>query len=68
MMPGLIMRVCVKDFEFEGLKIEKGVQIHIPVAGIHMDPKYYPDPEVFNPQNFSKENRAERNPWVMNFT
>jgi len=46
----------------DGLDIKKETQIQIPVTGIHMDPKYYPDPEKFNPENFSKENKAKRSP------
>ena len=60
--PGVLSRVCVKDFTGEGLDIKKGTQIHIPVIGIHMDPRHYPNPEVFNPENFSKDNRAKRSP------
>ena len=59
---GLMMRVCVKDYEFEGLSIKKGMPIHIPAAGIHTDPKFYPDPEAFNPKNFDKENKSNRSP------
>jgi cytochrome P450 len=46
----------------EGFEIKKGLQLFIPVAGIHMDPKYYPEPEKFNPEHFNKENKAKRNP------
>jgi cytochrome P450 len=59
---GLLMRVCVKDNSIEGFYMKKGLQVHIPVAGIHMDPKYYPEPEKFNPEHFSKENKASRSP------
>ena len=31
--------------------------------GIMSDPDIYPNPEEWNPENFSKENRAERNPY-----
>jgi cytochrome P450 len=56
------MRLCVKDYSIEGFDMKKGLQVHIPVAGIHMDPKYYPEPEKFNPEHFSKENKASRSP------
>jgi cytochrome P450 len=59
---GMLMRRCVKDFSMEGFEIKKGLQLFIPVAGIHMDPKYYPEPEKFNPEHFNKENKAKRNP------
>ena len=31
-------------------------------AGIHSDPRYYPNPDTFNPDNFSKEARHQRSP------
>ncbi len=52
---------CIRN-QADGLDIKKETQIQIPVTGIHMDPKYYPDPEKFNPENFSKENKAKRSP------
>ena len=37
--------------------------VQLPVTGIMMDEKYFPDPEHFNPQNFSQENRQGRSPY-----
>ncbi|XP_054275106.1 probable cytochrome P450 6a14 [Macrosteles quadrilineatus] len=53
-----INRVCtipyrVPDSDFV---IEKGTRINIPVWAIHHDPKYYPDPEVFDPERFPEPN------------
>ncbi len=31
-------------------------------AGVHSDPRYYPNPDTFNPDNFSKEARHQRSP------
>lgn len=35
--------------------IEKGMPVFISVFGIHHDPKYYPNPLVFNPDRFNIE-------------
>ncbi|XP_053678216.1 probable cytochrome P450 9f2 [Anopheles nili] len=59
-------RYCNRDYTFddgEGLrfKIEKGHTVMVPVAGFHSDPKYFPDPDRFDPERFSEENRHNIN-------
>ena len=43
-------------------KLKKGSIVFINSPGIHSDPKYFPNPSVFNPDNFSKEAKASRSP------
>ncbi|GJQ82000.1 Cyp6a9 [Trypoxylus dichotomus] len=52
-------RECTKDYPVPNTNfiMPKGQFIFIPVHGIHYDPKYYPDPEKFDPTRFSEENR-----------
>ncbi|XP_044753036.1 probable cytochrome P450 6d4 [Coccinella septempunctata] len=59
-----LMRKSVEDYKLEkiGLELEKGTRIYISVQGLQRDPKYYPDPEKFDPERFSKENQANRHP------
>ncbi|XP_069702400.1 probable cytochrome P450 6a14 [Periplaneta americana] len=40
--------------------MEKGMQIMISIMGLHHDPKYYPDPEKFDPERFSEEEKSKR--------
>lgn len=57
-------RVCTKDYAYElddnhKIRMEKGRVIWIPIHAIHHDPKYYPSPEVFDPERFSDENKHQ---------
>uniref|UniRef100_A0A1B6KYC2 Cytochrome P450 n=1 Tax=Graphocephala atropunctata TaxID=36148 RepID=A0A1B6KYC2_9HEMI len=36
--------------------VEKGMIVAIPVRGLHMDPKFYPDPKRFDPDRFKGNN------------
>lgn len=58
-----VFRACNKDFELEyddkKIVIEKGRSFYIPVAGIHYDERYYPNPEKFEPERFNEENRGK---------
>ena len=44
--------------------VEKGTPILISLLALHRDPKYFPDPERFNPENFSEENKKNRHKYV----
>ncbi|KAJ3665307.1 hypothetical protein Zmor_000807 [Zophobas morio] len=56
-------RKCTKAFEItpersgeSPIKINEGDICWIPVYGLHMDPNYFPNPDVFDPERFSDEN------------
>ncbi|XP_073813632.1 cytochrome P450 6a8-like [Musca autumnalis] len=58
-------RVCRRRFTFpdsQGLTVEPGVHIMIPVYAIHHDPEIYPQPEIFLPERFTVEERNRRHP------
>lgn len=60
-------RLCVKDYQLElddGRKftIEKGMTLTIPIYAYHRDPEYFPNPEKFDPERFSAENRHNVDP------
>ncbi|KAF2897404.1 hypothetical protein ILUMI_08768 [Ignelater luminosus] len=55
-------RECTETYKVRGtdLIIKKGQSVFIPVMGIQYDPEYYPNPDKFDPERFSEENRAKR--------
>ena len=42
----------------------KGCTCGIYIHALHNNPKYYPKPEVFDPDRFSPENSLERHPFA----
>ncbi|XP_045542467.1 cytochrome P450 6B5-like [Papilio machaon] len=55
---GNLLRKCIKDtvLPVGNVRVEVGTKTFLPIYDIHHDPKIYPDPEVFNPERFSREN------------
>ena len=60
----ILKRSTTKDYKVPGhdLTIPKDTLVWVNVIGIHLDPMNYPEPDVFNPDHFSKEAKAKRNP------
>lgn len=58
----LLDRVCIKDYKIpdSDVILKKGTQVLIPILGIQNDPEYYPNPEVFDPDRFSTQNKSTR--------
>ncbi|XP_051157193.1 cytochrome P450 9e2-like [Leptopilina boulardi] len=67
----VVDRVCVKTYtlpkptpDSNEYIVEPNTSIWFPVNGIHHDPKYYPDPEKFDPERFSDENKDNIHPYA----
>ena len=62
----MIERMAMENYRIpdSNLVIEKGTPLFIPLLGLHYDSKYYSNPDVFDPERFSKENKQSLNPHV----
>ncbi|MBZ3879433.1 Cytochrome P450 3A4, partial [Sciurus carolinensis] len=57
-------RVCKKDVEINGVFIPKGTIVMVPSFVLHRDPQYWPEPEAFRPERFSKKNKDNIDPYI----
>lgn len=59
-------RDCVKDYKLRDtdIVIEKGTALLISGIGIHRDPEFYPNPDEFDPDRFTDEEKQKRHPYV----
>lgn len=62
---GNLTREVMTDYTFpDGLKVEKGMRIHIPLNHIQRSSMFFPDPESFRPERFLPEQRHNIIPYT----
>uniref|UniRef100_A0A670YEE5 unspecific monooxygenase n=1 Tax=Pseudonaja textilis TaxID=8673 RepID=A0A670YEE5_PSETE len=59
-----LQRVCKNTIKLNGITIPKGMGITIPPVILHFNPEYWPEPEQFRPERFSKEVKEKINPYT----
>ena len=57
-------RVCTNDCVVQGITVKKGVKICMPNYPAHYDAEFYPEPEMFKPERFLKENADQIIPYT----
>ncbi|XP_062866777.1 cytochrome P450 3A40-like [Trichomycterus rosablanca] len=57
-------RFCKKTVEINGITIPKQASVVVPIYALHRDPEYWPDPDVFNPERFTKGNKENVDPYM----
>ena len=59
-------RSCVSDYELPSLSgngtitLPASTGVFVSVLGIQHDPQYFPEPEIFDPERFTEENKRSR--------
>ncbi|XP_075556968.1 cytochrome P450 3A4-like isoform X1 [Dermacentor variabilis] len=56
---GVVTRGCAADYVYKGITIPAGTTILIPNYHMHRDPAFWNQPEMFDPERFSPENKAQ---------
>ncbi|XP_058425190.1 cytochrome P450 3A12-like [Diceros bicornis minor] len=59
-----LQRVCKKDVEIHGVFIPKGTVVMVPTFALHRASEFWPEPEEFRPERFSKKNKDSINPYL----
>uniref|UniRef100_A0A8C4LGQ2 Cytochrome P450 3A n=1 Tax=Equus asinus asinus TaxID=83772 RepID=A0A8C4LGQ2_EQUAS len=57
-------RLCKKDVEIDGVFIPKGTVVMVPTFSLHRASEFWPEPEEFRPERFSKKNKDNINPCI----
>jgi len=59
-----IERRCNKEIQYDGVRITKDMMVAVPVYALHYSEEYYTDPETFNPERWTPENKANLDPYA----
>ncbi|XP_076870537.1 cytochrome P450 4V2-like [Brachyhypopomus gauderio] len=62
-VPFFARNIC-EDTHINGYKVPKGSNALVITYSLHRDPRFFPDPEEFQPERFLQENAAGRHPYA----
>ncbi|XP_034445911.1 cytochrome P450 3A40-like [Hippoglossus hippoglossus] len=57
-------RMTKASVEVNGVTVPKGTIVMVPIYTLHRDPAFWPEPEAFKPERFSKENKDNIDPYA----
>ncbi|KAG0430425.1 hypothetical protein HPB47_022709, partial [Ixodes persulcatus] len=61
-LASFITRTCGSDYDYNGLKIPSGITVMVPVHRLHRDINLWNNPEAFDPDRFSADNKGSLHP------
>ena len=59
----IVDREPLGNDEFEGIPIQKGMDVICLIYSVHRNPKYWENPETFDPDRFTPENKKKQEPF-----
>ncbi|XP_063917767.1 cytochrome P450 9e2-like isoform X1 [Zophobas morio] len=66
-----VNRICTIPYTIEPkrpneqpIHLEKDAIVFLPIYGLHHDPKHFPNPDRFDPERFSEENKPNITPYT----
>ncbi|XP_026725529.1 cytochrome P450 6B7-like [Trichoplusia ni] len=62
---GVLTREATENYVLPtGLKIEKGMRVHLPLYKLHYNPDYFPDPLEYRPERFYGDEKRNIKPYT----
>ncbi|XP_011706271.1 PREDICTED: cytochrome P450 4C1-like, partial [Wasmannia auropunctata] len=58
-----ISRIISEDVKLKSYLLPAWTNVHLHIYGVHRDPNFWPNPEVFDPDRFLPEKIQNRHPY-----